>query len=145
MPGVPGIFTDEQAQLWKKVVDAVHAKGGYIYAQVWHSGRANTSHFTGTPIVAPSAIPWDDPEENFMYPRPHSSEFPRLADHPPIELSVEHIQRTIGDYAAAARRAMAAGFDGVELHAGEHISSVPVEQSCGLTCVKATATSRSSS
>ncbi|KAH6684897.1 hypothetical protein F5X68DRAFT_154843 [Plectosphaerella plurivora] len=118
MPGVPGIFTDEQAQLWKKVVDAVHAKGGFIYAQLWHSGRANIPHLTGSPIVAPSAIPWDDPEERYMYPPPHTSEQVKMVDHPPIELTVEHIQRTIRDYCDAARRAMDAGFDGVELHSG---------------------------
>lgn len=118
MPGVPGIFTDEQADLWKKVVDAVHAKGGYIYAQLWHSGRANIPHLTGTPIVAPSAIPWDDPDEKYMYPPPHTTEQVKISDHPPIELTPEHIKLTIADYCAAAKRAMASGFDGVELHGG---------------------------
>src|SRR3569833_3466501 len=73
MPGVPGIFLPEQAAGWKRVVDAVHAKGGYIYAQLWHSGRANIPQMTGTPIVSPSGLPWDDPDECFAYPPPHSA------------------------------------------------------------------------
>lgn len=118
MPGVPGIFTDEQAQGWKKVVDAVHAKGGYMYAQLWHSGRANIPHLTGTPTLSASSVPWDDPNETFPYPAPHTSEPVKIAEHPPVELTKDHIKRTIADYCAAAKRAMDAGFDGVELHGG---------------------------
>ncbi|KAJ4172805.1 hypothetical protein NW754_003010 [Fusarium falciforme] len=118
MPGVPGIFLPEQAEGWKKIVDAVHAKGGFIYAQLWHSGRANIPQLTGTPIVAPSAVTWDDPNETFSYPAPHSTTPVKLADHPPIELTVDHIKKTIDDYRKAAKTAMEIGFDGVELHAG---------------------------
>ncbi|KAM6505678.1 hypothetical protein FSOLCH5_013851 [Fusarium solani] len=118
MPGVPGIFLPEQADGWKKIVDAVHAKGGFIYAQLWHSGRANIPQLTGTPIVAPSAVTWDDPNETFSYPAPHSTAPVKLADHPPIELTVDHIKKTIDDYRKAAKTAMDIGFDGVELHAG---------------------------
>ncbi|KAL9943422.1 hypothetical protein D7B24_008996 [Verticillium nonalfalfae] len=118
MPGVPGIFTQKQAEGWRKVVEGVHAKGAFIYAQLWHSGRANIPHLTGTPIVAPSAVPWDDPNETFPYPPPHTSTPVKIADHPPIELTHEHIQRTIEDYRNAAKRAIEVGFDGVELHAG---------------------------
>ncbi|KAK8932361.1 hypothetical protein H634G_04828 [Metarhizium anisopliae BRIP 53293] len=118
MPGVPGLFRQEQAAGWKKVVDAVHAKGGYIYAQLWHSGRANIPQLTGTPIVAPSSVPWDDPDEYFPYPPPHTTAPVKLADHPPIALTHEHITRTIGDFCDAAKTAMDVGFDGVELHGG---------------------------
>ncbi|KAF5020605.1 hypothetical protein F66182_7354 [Fusarium sp. NRRL 66182] len=118
MPGVPGIFLPEQAAGWKKIVDAVHAKGGYIYAQLWHSGRANIPHLTGTPIVSASATPWDDADETYPYPPPHSSTPVRLADFPPIELTVDHIKKTIRDYTDAAKRAMEVGFDGVEVHGG---------------------------
>lgn len=118
MPGVPGIFLPEQADGWKRIVDAVHAKGGYIYAQLWHSGRANVPQMTGTPIVAPSAVPWDNPEEKFVYPPPHTTEQVRYVDHPPVEMTVEKIKQTIQDHVDCARRAMAAGFDGVELHGG---------------------------
>ncbi|KAH7192928.1 uncharacterized protein B0J16DRAFT_333963 [Fusarium flagelliforme] len=118
MPGVPGIFLPEQVQGWKKVVDAVHAKGGYIYAQLWHSGRANIPQLTGSPIVAPSATPWDDPNETFAYPPPHTSTPVKLADYPPVEMTVEKIKSTIGDYVNAAKNALEAGFDGVEVHGG---------------------------
>lgn len=122
MPGVPGLFLPEQAEGWKKVVSAVHAKGGYIYAQLWHSGRANIPQLTGTPILAPSAVPWDDPDELYAYPAPHTSRTDgggvRLADHPPIAMTVDKIRQTIDDYCAAARLALACGFDGVEVHGG---------------------------
>ncbi|KAK8113162.1 hypothetical protein PG984_013688 [Apiospora sp. TS-2023a] len=118
MPGVPGLFLPEQAEGWKAIVDAVHARGGYIYAQLWHSGRANIPHMTGTPIQAPSAVAWDDPEEKFVYPPPHTSEQVKYADHPPVEMTPEKIRQTIQDHVDAARRAMAAGFDGVELMGG---------------------------
>lgn len=118
MPGVPGLFLPEQAEGWTKVVNAVHAKGAYIYAQLWHSGRANIPQLTGTPIVAPSAVHWDDPEECFAYPPPHSSERVKIADFPPAALTTEHIERTIADYCESAKMAIAAGFDGVELHGG---------------------------
>lgn len=116
MPGVPGIFTKDQAEGWKKVAEAVHDKGAFIYAQLWHSGRANIPHLTGSPIVAPSAVPWDDPNENFMYPPPHSKTPVKLADHPPTELTHEGIKKVIQEYCTAAKTAMDNGFDGVELH-----------------------------
>ncbi|KAI5458725.1 hypothetical protein BGZ63DRAFT_362517 [Mariannaea sp. PMI_226] len=118
MPGVPGIFLQEQADGWKEIVDAIHAKGGFVYAQLWHSGRANIPQLTGSPIAAPSAVPWDNPEETFSYPPPHTSEPVKIADHPPVEITVDHIERTIRDYCNAAKAAMDVGFDGVELHAG---------------------------
>lgn len=119
MPGVPGLFLPEQVAGWKKVVSAVHAKGGYIYAQLWHSGRANIPHLTGTPILSASATPWDDPTEVFAYPPPHATERVRLADHPPVAMTHDKIRQTITDYCQAAKLAMnECGFDGVELHAG---------------------------
>lgn len=119
MPGVPGLFLAEQVAGWKKVVAAVHAKGGHIYAQLWHSGRANIPHLTGTPTLSASATPWDDPDEVFAYPPPHCTERVRLRDHPPVAMTVPQIQQTIADYCRAARAAVEeCGFDGVELHAG---------------------------
>ncbi|KAG6003911.1 hypothetical protein E4U21_001589 [Claviceps maximensis] len=118
MPGVPGIFLQEQAEGWKRVVQAVHAKGGYIYAQLWHSGRANIPQLTGTPIMAPSSVPWDDKDECFPYPPPHTSNQVKLADYPPREMTQADIDRTIDDFCKAAASAMAVGFDGVELHGG---------------------------
>lgn len=73
---------------------------------------------TGTPIVSPSGLPWDSPDECFAYPPPHTSKQVRYVDNPPIELTVEHIKKTIQDYVRTAKWAMECGFDGVELHGG---------------------------
>lgn len=119
MPGVPGLFLPEQVAGWKKVVAAVHAKGGFIYAQLWHSGRANIPHLTGTPILSASATPWDNPDEVFSYPPPHATERVRLAAHPPVAMTTDQIRRTIDDYCRAAVLAVdECGFDGVEVHGG---------------------------
>ena len=118
MPGVPGLWLPEQAAGWKKVVGAVHAKGGFIYCQLWHAGRATIPQMTGTPAVSASASVWDSPDELYSHPPVASSERVPYADHPPVELSVAHLKRTVRDYCDVARTAMEIGFDGVELHAG---------------------------
>ncbi|KAJ5333186.1 hypothetical protein MYU51_014853 [Penicillium brevicompactum] len=118
MPGVPGLFIPEQAQGWKRVVDAVHAKGGIIFCQLWHAGRATIPQMTGSPAVCPSASVWDAPAECYSHPPAGSTEPVPYANHPPIEMTVDHIKQTIGDYCAAAKLAMQIGFDGVEIHAG---------------------------
>lgn len=118
MPGVPGLFIPEQVAGWKRVVDAVHEKGGYIYFQIWHAGRATIPQMTGTSPVCPSATTWDDPEEPYSHPPVGMTSQVRYADHPPIELSVPHIKKTIRDYCDAAETAMKIGFDGVEVHSG---------------------------
>ncbi|KAF8865867.1 FMN-linked oxidoreductase [Acephala macrosclerotiorum] len=118
MPGVPGIFCPEQVAGWKAVVNAVHAKGGYIYAQLWNAGRASIPHHTGLPTISASATPYED-DECFPYPPPGESRQVRYADFPPTELSVEGIKEQISDYVKAAKRAVEeCGFDGVELHGG---------------------------
>ena len=118
MPGVPGLFTEEQAAGWKRVVETVHAQGGYIYCQLWHAGRATIPQMTGYPPVSASASVWDDPNECYSHPPVGSTEPVRYADHPPIELTVAHIKHTIQDYCRAAKTALEIGFDGIELHAG---------------------------
>ncbi|KAL4898919.1 hypothetical protein BDW74DRAFT_121045 [Aspergillus multicolor] len=118
MPGVPGLFTPSQTAGWKRVVDAVHAKGGYMYAQLWHAGRATIPQMTGSPAVSASATVWDSPTECYSHPPIGATAQVPYSAHPPIELSVDHIKRTIGDYCAAAKAAIEAGFDGVEIHGG---------------------------
>lgn len=73
---------------------------------------------TGSPAVCPSASVWDSPTECYSHPPVGSTTPVPYASHPPIEMSVEHIQRTIGDYVIAAKTAMEIGFDGVEIHGG---------------------------
>ncbi|KAJ6015111.1 Flavin oxidoreductase hxnT [Penicillium herquei] len=120
MPGVPGLFTPEQSIGWKNVVDAVHAKGAFIYCQLWHAGRATIPQMTGSAPVCPSASVWDSPTECYSHPPVGSTEYFSVpySKHPPIEMTVDHIQRTIEDYCKAAKTAMELGFDGVEIHAG---------------------------
>ncbi len=105
----PGIYNDEQVQGWKQVVDAVHEAGGTMFLQLWHCGRASHSSFhNGELPVAPSAIKLDG----------EYIQTPKGKEHyeTPAALTVEQIKETVNDYKKAARRAMQAGFDGVEIH-----------------------------
>lgn len=105
-PDVPGIFTTEQIEGWKKVTAKVHANGGKIFMQLWHVGRVAHSYFSGLPPVAPSAIR-------------HEGTLPRMRDlsyETPKALTSDDIQVLVNDYVTAAKNAMAAGFDGVEIH-----------------------------
>ncbi|MDQ0317242.1 alkene reductase [Amorphus orientalis] len=105
----PGIHSDAQVAGWKAVTDAVHARGGRIVLQMWHVGRI--SHDTlqpdGQPPVAPSAIAAE--AKTF-----DGKEF--LATSTPRALELSEIPRVIEDYRKAARNAVDAGFDGVEVH-----------------------------
>lgn len=105
----PGIYTDEMAQAWKRVVDAVHAKGSRIILQLWHCGRASHSEFhDGKPAVAPSAIKING--ESIHTPQGKQPyETPRA-------LQTDEIPGVIEDYRLAVVRAKSAGFDGVEIH-----------------------------
>ncbi|ETN36229.1 uncharacterized protein HMPREF1541_08506 [Cyphellophora europaea CBS 101466] len=105
--GVPGIFTPGQIAGWKRVTDAVHAKGGFIYCQLWHVGRATVPDFLdGHPAVSSSDIPITG---NALTGAPY-------ANTPPKPMTVEDIQEATKEFAAAAKRALEAGFDGVEIH-----------------------------
>lgn len=107
---IPGMFSDAQVQGWKRVTDSVHAAGGKIFVQLMHTGRIGhpANMAAGAKIVAPSAIVapgemWTD--SNGMQPHPV-----------PAEMSEADIATAIAEYANASRRAIEAGFDGVELH-----------------------------
>jgi N-ethylmaleimide reductase len=105
---VPGLFTAEQTEGWRQVVDAVHAEGGRIYAQLAHSGAvSHPDFFSGEPPLAPSAV---NPGLKSFTPEGFKDTVT------PRAMTAEQIKATIGDYAAAGRNAKAAGFDGVELH-----------------------------
>ncbi|MFY4774293.1 alkene reductase [Metabacillus sp. RGM 3146] len=108
-PGVPGIYTQEQIEGWKKVTDAVHQEGGTIAAQIWHVGRlSHPELIKGQTPEAPSAIAAEGMVPRFR--KPYAE---------PLELSKEDINRVVGEYAQAAKNAIEAGFDGVEIH-GAH-------------------------
>ncbi|SDO54782.1 2,4-dienoyl-CoA reductase [Klenkia soli] len=107
-PGQPGIVTDEQAAGWARVADAVHARGGRLVMQLMNGGRVSHTAITGTDrIVAPSAIavPGEahTPEGKLPYPVPHA-------------LTTEEAVAVKAEFVAAARRAVDAGLDGVEVH-----------------------------
>lgn len=102
MPNVPGIWNDAQIAQWKNVTDAVHKKGSYIFCQLWALGRAASPEILkkdgGHDVVSSGNIPM-------------SSE-----SHTPRPLTESEIHEWISDYAQGARNAIAAGFDGVEIH-----------------------------
>lgn len=107
-PGQPGIASDEQAAGWAKVADAVHAEGGRIFMQVMHGGRTAHTAITGTErIVAPSAIAIDG------LVRIGGDKGPHQVPHALTEAEIAGVR---DEFVAAARRAVDAGFDGVEIH-----------------------------
>lgn len=106
----PGIYTDEQTEAWKQVVDAVHAKQRPIFLQLWHCGRASHSSFrdNGQLPVAPSAI-----KLNGEYIHTPLGKQPYET---PRSLETDEIPAVVEEYRRAAERAKDAGFDGVEIH-----------------------------
>lgn len=109
-PFTPGVFTAAQIDAWKKVTSAVHENGGRIVAQLWHTGRVGHSIDKGGELpVAPSAIAIQG-QQHFTSQGPKDYETPRA-------LETAEIRQIIKDYQQAALNAIAAGFDGVELHA----------------------------
>ena len=109
-PLTPGIYNQQQIDAWNKVTQAVHEKGGVIYAQLWHTGRVGHSLVkNGNQPVAPSAIAIQG-QKHFTMEGMKDYETPR-------ELSIQEIEAIVQDYKQAAINAIAAGFDGVELHA----------------------------
>ena len=106
-PFAPGIWTDEQVEHWKPVVDSVHAAGGHIVVQLWHMGRQVHSSVTGVQPVSSSATRTDGQAHTFEGKK--DFEIAR-----PLELS--EIPRLLADYEHAARNAIRAGFDGVQIH-----------------------------
>jgi N-ethylmaleimide reductase len=110
-PGTPGIHSAEQIDGWKKVTDAVHAKGGIIFLQLWHVGRSSHSSFQpgGVLPVAPSAIAIKSGSSL-------TPEWKKVPYETPRALKLDEIPGIIESYRQGARNAMAAGFDGVELH-----------------------------
>lgn len=108
-PFTPGIYTPEQIEAWKKVTRSVHDNGGIIYAQLWHTGRVGHSvDRKGELPVAPSPIAIQNQQQ-------YTSQGPKDFETPK-ELTAAEIRQIIGDYAQAAKNAVEAGFDGVELH-----------------------------
>ncbi|KAF7556724.1 hypothetical protein G7Z17_g1213 [Cylindrodendrum hubeiense] len=107
-PGVAGVFTESQLQGWRKVTDAVHAKGGFIFVQLWHTGRASSAGLRGGEApISSGTIPM---EGKYL-------DGTDCKDEPPRGMTVEEIHELTAEWAAASKRAVeGAGFDGVEIH-----------------------------
>ncbi|EDQ87793.1 uncharacterized protein MONBRDRAFT_33145 [Monosiga brevicollis MX1] len=125
---VPGLYTQEQTEGWKKVVDAVHAKGGVIFAQLWHMGRqAHSSFFNGELPFGPSPIAIVSERGVNTADGSHA---PYEVPH---EMTVDEIKATVQEYKKAAANAKAAGFDGIELHGANGYLIDEFLQSCSNT------------
>jgi N-ethylmaleimide reductase len=110
--GSPGIWTEDQVTGWKRITDAVHAKGAVVFAQLWHGGRSAHISTSITTPVAPSVVPsyWEDGKSIVSTPQGWQTPSPHRA------LETDEIPGVIGEFRNAAINAQTAGFDGVELH-----------------------------
>ncbi|QJP35521.1 alkene reductase [Nonlabens sp. Ci31] len=110
-PRIPGIYNKEQITAWKTVTDAVHANDGKIFLQMMHTGRVSHpgNMSEDAVILAPSAIA---PANTKMYVDGQGE----LAIPQPKEMTFEEIEATVQEYVHAAKNAIEAGFDGVEIH-----------------------------
>jgi N-ethylmaleimide reductase len=110
-PRIPGLFNDAQVRGWKGVTDAVHARGGKIFLQLMHTGRV--THVANLPAGAEVVGPTDETCPGEMYTDAQGMQpFSK-----PRAMTLEDIRHAVGEYAQAARLALQAGFDGIELHA----------------------------
>ena len=112
-PATPGIYSDEQVRGWRGVVDAVHAKDGLIFLQLWHVGRVSHSSFQpgGVLPVAPSAVPITGKGMLAM-----TTDGKMVAYETPRALKTGEVEDIVEAFRQAAANAMKAGFDGVEIH-----------------------------
>ncbi|PQQ16097.1 12-oxophytodienoate reductase 2-like [Prunus yedoensis var. nudiflora] len=112
-PDTPGIWTKEQVEAWKPIVDAVHAKGGVFFCQIWHVGRVSNTGFqpNGQAPISSSDKP--------LTPQLRSNGIDVAEFTPPRRLRTDEIPKIVNDFRLAARNAIEAGFDGVEIH-GAH-------------------------
>ena len=106
-PNTPGLHTDAQVAGWRLVADAVHARGGHIFAQLMHVGRVGHPVITGLQPVAPSAITPDGEVFTQEGMKPFTE---------PRALETSELPGVVAEFVDASRRAVEAGLDGVELH-----------------------------
>jgi N-ethylmaleimide reductase len=108
-PSTPGIHTDEQVEGWRLVTDAVHDRDGRIFLQLWHVGRISHPSLQpdGGRPVAPSAVEPEGEAQTYEGPKPFVT---------PRALETEEVPQVVEEFREGARRALEAGFDGVEIH-----------------------------
>ncbi|MEU2503604.1 alkene reductase [Streptomyces sp. NPDC007863] len=107
-PNIPGIHSDAHVTGWRAVTDAVRAEGGRMFLQIQHGGRVGHPDNSGLRPVAPSPV---------ALPETIHTPGGRQESVVPREMTEDDIRETVADFAAAARRAVDAGFEGVEVHA----------------------------
>uniref|UniRef100_J3MCD8 NADH:flavin oxidoreductase/NADH oxidase N-terminal domain-containing protein n=1 Tax=Oryza brachyantha TaxID=4533 RepID=J3MCD8_ORYBR len=107
-PETPGVWTREQVEAWRPIVDAVHRKGALFFCQLWHVGRVSTNEYqpNGQAPVSSTDRQITPDDSGIVYSKPR-------------RLGAEEIPRVVDDFRRAARNAVEAGFDGVEIH-GAH-------------------------
>ncbi|KAJ3219139.1 hypothetical protein HDU67_002472 [Dinochytrium kinnereticum] len=106
---IPSIYKQSHVEGWKKVTEAVHAKGGFIFMQLWHVGRSSHSAYDPKGRPPASSAPAAKTGMAMTPSGPQPFEVPRA-------LTREEVKEVVQDYAEAARKAIEAGFDGVEIH-----------------------------
>ncbi|MCO5547807.1 hypothetical protein L7F22_001259 [Adiantum nelumboides] len=113
-PHSPGLWSEEQVEAWRKVVNAVHKKGGIIFCQLWHVGRASHTFYQPEGCVPVSSTARRLPKECSIHlPEGVMAEYSQ-----PQALATEEIPLIVEQFRQAARNARRAGFDGVEIHGG---------------------------
>jgi N-ethylmaleimide reductase len=111
-PGVPGIYSEAQVAGWRKVVEAVHGKGGIIFLQLWHVGRVSHSSFQPGGALPVSASAVAIPEEF----KASTADGKIVPYETPRALETSEVVGVVDTFRQAAQNALKAGFDGVEIH-----------------------------
>ncbi|WJX60142.1 12-oxophytodienoate reductase 1 [Trifolium repens] len=112
-PNTPGIWRKDQVETWKPIVDVVHAKEGIFFCQIWHGGRASNSGYQPNGQAPISST------NKSLKPQTRSNGIDVARFTPPRRLKTDEIPHIVNDFRLAARNAIQAGFDGVEIH-GAH-------------------------
>jgi N-ethylmaleimide reductase len=115
-PAAPGIHSPEQVEGWKLVTEAVHAKGGFIFLQLWHVGRISHSSFRPDSLAPEARLPVSASAIAPEGGKAMTADFKQVPYETPRALELDEIPGIIADYRRAAENAQAAGFDGVEVH-----------------------------
>lgn len=111
----PGIYSKQQIEAWKLITNAVHKKGSKIFLQLWHVGRVSTSKVNGLQPIAPSALTAQNTSV-YIFDGAANGDATFVPVEEPREMSKTDIDNVIKEFVQAAKNAIEAGFDGVEIH-----------------------------
>lgn len=119
LPATPGLHTEEQVAAWRRVTDAVHAADGRIHAQLMHTGRIGHPELVRHSSLPPGLLPL---APSAIKPTGMAKTYDGLREFvTPRAMTRAEIVGTVCDFAAGARNAILAGFDGIELHSGSGV------------------------